>query len=75
MILNKNSYFIHLQAGYSAVMLGSLKEAISPKDKVVLKRLFEKGNLSCIAQSVSYNLALQHADTLIPSMLVFKIFF
>ena len=46
---------MYLQAGYSAVMLGSLKEVISPKDTVVLKRLFENGNLNCIAQSVSLN--------------------
>ena len=34
-------------------MLGSLKEAVEPKDEEVLKQLFEKGNLHCTAQTVS----------------------
>ena len=45
-------FFFWTQAGYSALMLGSLRETIKPKDKVALKRLFENGNLNCIAQSV-----------------------
>jgi hypothetical protein len=51
----KDSFFFlfKTQAGYSALMLGSLKETVKPKDKVALKRLFENGNLNCIAQSVS----------------------
>ncbi|XP_028413001.1 KN motif and ankyrin repeat domain-containing protein 1-like [Dendronephthya gigantea] len=48
---NQCNVIITNKAGYSAVMLASLKEAVNSKDKVVLKRLFEKGNLNCVAQS------------------------
>ncbi|CAB3987670.1 KN motif and ankyrin repeat domain-containing 1-like [Paramuricea clavata] len=60
---NHCNVIITNKAGYSAVMLGSLKEVINPKYKVVLKRLFEKGNLNCIAQSTGQTALMLAAGT------------